>query len=246
MTTTHALTRSRTSAERAFYGGMSLVILATVCLGFGRSFLLRPWFPEVHVPPERFFLVHGSAFLGWCVLLVVQVLLVAQRRVALHRRLGVLGGALAAVMVVLGVTGAVIAARRPGGFVDVPVPPLQFLAVPLFDMLLFGGLVGAALALRRDPQSHKRLMLIGTVSLLVAAIARWPFLDAQTGPPVFFGLTDLYLVPLVVWDVATRRRLHPATLWGGLALLVSQPLRFFLSETAGWLVFARWLTGLPG
>jgi hypothetical protein len=66
------------------------------------------------------------------------------------------------------------------------------------------------------------------------------------GPLAFFGLTDLYLVPLVIWDLMTRRRLHPATLWGGLALVLSQPLRLVLSGTDGWLAFARGLTGLPG
>jgi len=241
-TTSHALTRQRWSAEHAFYGGMSLVILAAVCLGFGRSFFLRPWFPEIHVPPERLFLLHGTAFAGWCVLLVVQARLVGARRVDLHRRLGVLGGALAAVMVVLGVTGAIVAARRPGGFIDTPVPPLQFLAVPLVDMAVFGSLVGLALAWRRDTQTHKRLILIGTISLLTAAISRWP-IALEPSVLVFFGLTDLFLVPLVVWDLTTRRRIHPATLWGGLALIASQPLRLALSGTAAWLVFARWLTG---
>jgi hypothetical protein len=42
--------------------------------------------------------------------------LVAHRRVALHRSLGVLGGVLATVMVVSGITAAVISGRRPAGF----------------------------------------------------------------------------------------------------------------------------------
>ena len=247
MATTTALSRPRWNAERAFYGGMALAILAAVCLGFARSFFLRPWFPEVHVPPERYFLLHGTVFFAWFVLLVVQALLVSARRVDLHRTLGVLGGVLAALMVVVGVTGAIIAARRPGGFVDSPMPPLRFLAVPLFDMALFGTLVGLALAWRRDRQAHKRLMLVGSIALLIAAIARWPFAVIEAGgPPVVMGLNDLYLVPLVIWDLATCRRVHPATLWGGLALVASQPLRFMLSGTEAWLVFARWLTGLPG
>ena len=241
-TSSLAVTRPRWSAERAFYGGMSLAILAAVCLGFGRTFFLRPWFPGVPVPPERFFLLHGTAFAGWCVLLVVQARLVGARRVDLHRRLGALGAVLAAAMVVLGVTGAIIAARRPGGFIGPQVPPLQFLAIPIFDIALFGSLVGLALAWRRDPQTHKRLILVGTITLLTAAIARWPFL-LESGPPLLFGLTDLFLVPLVVWDLVTRGRAHPATLWGGIALVVSQPARLMLSGTAMWLAFAGWLTG---
>jgi hypothetical protein len=53
-------------------------------------------------------------------------------------------------------------------------------------------------------------------------------------PLLFFGLTDLFLVPPVVWDLKSRGRLHPATLWGGLLLVASQPLRLWLSGTEAW------------
>ena len=42
-------------------------------------------------------------------------------------------------------------------------------------MALFATLVGLAVARRRDTQSHKRLMLLASVNLLAAGIARWPF-----------------------------------------------------------------------
>jgi hypothetical protein len=148
-------------------------------------------------------------------------------------------------MVVLGTLGALIAARRATGFVEVPVPPLQFLAIPLFDMLLFSAFVWLAIARRRNPQSHKRLMLLATITLVTAAIARWPGVF-QFGPLAFFGLTDLFVVALAVWDFRSRGRLHPVTLWGGLAVIISQPLRLVVSGTEGWLAFARWATGLLG
>ena len=189
---------------------MALAMLASVCLGFARSFLLRPWFPEVKVPPEPFFLLHGAVFLTWFILLVVQTTLVARGRLVVHRSLGVLGAVLATAMILAGLTGAIIAARRPGGFIGIPIPPLQFLVIPFGDMVLFASLIGTGLSLRRRPQAHKRLMLIGSITILTAAIARWPFVLGG-GPPAFFGITDLFLVPLVVWDFSTRRRLHPAT-----------------------------------
>ena len=51
---------------------------------------------------------------------------------------------------------------------------------------------------------------------------------------------------LVAWDFASRGRLHPVTLWGGLAIVVSQPLRLVLSGTGAWLAFAGWAVGLLG
>ncbi len=126
-----------------------------------------------------------------------------------------------------------------------PVPPLQFLAVPLFDVALFAVLVALAILRRRDAQSHKRLMLLATIGLVTAAIARLPGVLAW-GPPAFFGLTDLFIVAIAIRDVRTRGRLHPATLWGGLALIASQPLRLVVSGTDAWLAFARWITGVAG
>ena len=243
---TLAVGHGRGSAERLFYTGVAVAMFAAVFLGFARSFFLRPWFPEVPAPTEPVFFVHGVAFTAWLVLLVVQPALVAARRTDLHRKLGWTGAGLAAAMVALGTFGALVAARRPTGFVGISLPPLQFLAVPLFDMALFAAFVALAVAKRRDSQSHKRLMMLASVNLLAAGIARWPFAMMQAGPPMFFGLSDLFIVALVAWDLASRGRLHPVTLWGGLAIVVSQPLRLVLSGTGAWLAFAGWAVGLLG
>jgi hypothetical protein len=239
---TQAIPRARWSGERRFYTGMALAILVTVLVGFARSFFLRPLFPAWPSPPETIFYVHGAAFTAWIVLLVGQASLVAAGRTDAHRKLGRWGVVLAACMVVLGVLGALTAARRPTGFVGIPVPPLQFLAVPFADMVIFASFVGLAIAKRGDPQTHKRWMLLASINLITAAIARWPGANA-VGPPLFFGLTDLFLVPIVIWDLKSRGRVHPATLWGGLVTVVSQPLRLVVSGTPAWLAFARWATG---
>ena len=60
------------------------------------------------------------------------------------------------------------------------------------------------------------------------------------------GATTLFLVPLVVWDLRTRGRLHPATLWGGLLVVLSMPVRLAIAFTSGWLGFADRLTSLVG
>jgi len=235
----------RASAERRFFTGIALAILATVIVGFARSFFLRPLFPDWPSPSETIFYVHGAVFTAWIVLLVVQATLVAGRRTEMHRKIGPFSAVLAIAMVVLGVVGALVAAHRVTGFTEVPVPPLQFLAIPIFDMVLFAAFVWLAIAQRTNPQTHKRWMLLATVNLVTAAVARWPGVLAL-GPFAFFGLTDLSVVALAIWDFRTRGRLHPVTLWGGLLIIVSQPLRLVVSSTQGWLAFARWATGLLG
>jgi hypothetical protein len=163
----------------------------------------------------------------------------------LHRVVGPFGVALAAVMVVLGTLAALTAAHRSTGFIGIPVPPLRFLAVPIFDMILFPVFVGLAIAQRRNAQSHKRFMLLGTIGLVTAAIARWPGVyGSSIGPLLFFGLTDLFIVAMAIWDFRSLGKLHPVTLWGGLVLILSQPLRLVVSGTDAWMSIARWATGL--
>ena len=232
-------------AERRFFTGMALAILATVVVGFARSFFLRPLFPDWPTPSEAIFYVHGAFFAAWIALLVIQASLVAAGRTQRHRSIGPYGAVLAAAMVVLGTVAALIAARRATGFTQIPVPPLQFLAIPMFDMILFATFVWLAVANRRDPQAHKRWMLLATINLVTAAIARWPGVFGS-GPIVFFGLTDLFIVALAIWDFRARGRLHRVTLWGGLLTIISQPLRLVVSGTETWLAFAHWATELLG
>jgi hypothetical protein len=61
-------------------------------------------------------------------------------------------------------------------------------------------------------------MVLVTIALLAAPVARLPLAILQAGPPAFFGLADLLrlLLPCVVYDLVTGRRIHPATAWGGL------------------------------
>lgn len=234
--------RSRWSAERRFFTIMSIAMLLVAYVGFARSFFLRPLFPDWPAPAEPIFIVHGVFFSAWCVLLVVQALLIGVRRVDIHRKLGIAGAFVALGMIVLGLVGSLVAANRPTGFVGVDVPPLQFLVVPFFDLAFFACFFGLALANRANPQAHKRLVVLATVSLLGAAFARFPIVWQSLNPFVFYGLADLFIVALAVWDFRTRGGLHPVTRWGGLALIVSVPARLALSETAAWLAFATWLT----
>lgn len=239
---TSTITADRTIAERRFYTGMAVAILMSVLVGFGRSFYLKPLFPDRPVPAEPLFYVHGAAFTLWIFVFVAQVSLISRGNVALHRKIGLASSLLVLAMFVLGVWGALTAASRATGFVGLPVPPLQFLAVPLFDMIVFPAFIAMAYARRNNPQSHKRWMVLATLNLITAAIARWPVVESL-GPLAYFGITDLFIVALAVWDFRSRGRLHPVTLWGGLLMILSQPLRLVVSGTSGWLVFAQWATG---
>lgn len=226
--------------EHAFYAVMAIAIALTVLAGFARSYYLRLYFATTPLQPLLH--LHGLVFTSWIVLYLTQTALVSTNRVQVHRRLGVVGGVLAVVLVLVGIATAVVRAGQgaapPGG-----PPPLVFLVVPLTDMVLFTGLIGAGLYFRRQQAVHKRLMLLGTVALLAAPIARLPLSFLNAGILTIFGLSDLFIMALVVYDLAVLHRVHRATAWGGLAIVASQPLRLALGGTAVWLAFAGWLTG---
>ena len=230
--------------ERLFYTGMAVVFAVTVFAGFARTYYLRPYFGTPQLSPLLH--LHGLVFTTWLVLLVTQTALVAANRTAVHRRLGVAGGVVAALMVVVGTVTAVIRAK----IVEVPPgapSPLVFLTIPLGDMLVFACLVGAGFYFRRRGDVHKRLMLLATIAILPAAVARLPFaFIQQVGPLAFFGLPDLFIVVCLLYDLVARGRPHRATVWGGLAVVVSHPLRLLVGNTQGWLSFATWLTDWVG
>jgi hypothetical protein len=185
--------------------------------------------------------VHSALFSAWVLLFIVQTALVAQHRVAVHRRLGIAGGVLAALMVVAGSLSAVKLAAR--GSAPAGIDPLSFLMIPLSDMLFFGGFVAAALYFRANREAHKRLMLLAYVSIIVAAVARFPGV-LPLGPLAFFGLAFLFIVAGIIFDLRTRGRVHPVYVWGGTLLLVSVPLRLALSTTDAWKAFAQWTVSL--
>jgi hypothetical protein len=224
---------------RRFYFGMAIAMAVTVFAGFSRSYFLKAHFgaPELSLLLH----VHGLVFTSWVLLFLSQTTLVAAGRTDVHRRLGVAGAVLAALVLILGTTTAIL--RVKGGAAPIPgVSPLSFLAVPLFDMVVFAILIGTGLYFRRKLEIHKRLMTLATISLLSAPIARLPFGVLKAGPPAFFGLTDLFIVALLIYDLATRKKVHPATIWGGLLIVASQPLRLMISGTPAWLTFAGWIT----
>ena len=227
------------SAERLFFTAMAFAVLISTFVGFMPSYYLRglttPYHPLIPLTPLVH--LHALVFSAWVLLFAAQTSLVAVGRVDLHRKLGLGGMALIAAMIPLAVLAALYGVHRPTappGFT-----PLQWLAVPLLDIPIFGGLIVAALIKRRDSQWHKRLMLLGMICMMQPSLGRMPMPF-----PLPIVLAALFLVPLAIWDWRTRGRLHPATLWGGLIVLLGIFGKPLIWDTPAWLAFARWASEL--
>jgi hypothetical protein len=225
--------------DHFFYFGMALFAAVVVFTGFAPTFYLKMYYSNRPLTP--LVLIHGIAFSSWIVFLLARTSLVAAHRTDLHHRIGIAGGFLATFMPVIGVAVAIAAARRSVG-TPAEAHELGFLTIPFGDMAVFAMLVGCGFYWRHRPETHKRLMLLATIALLDAAIARLPLALVRTyREPAFFALTDLVLLACIVYDIISRRRMHPVYLWGGLLFLVTQPLRLFVGRTDMWITFAGWL-----
>lgn len=223
--------------ERYFFSAMAALILATVFLGFAKSYYLAGmfWAPL----PNWVIQVHGAAFTLWIFSFVVQTSLVSAGRVDLHRRLGIFVFGLACAMVILGSMAATDLLRR--GMAAQSVDAKTFYASSLGDMVIFGTLIFFAFRTRSNPAAHKRLILIATITLLAAAINRWPFPIIRREPFLIDLIDDAFLLPLVAYDLWTLRKVHQATLWGGLFLVIMQKLELPIGSTAVWQSFAAWV-----
>lgn len=223
---------------------MVAVIWAVILSGFAYNNVNKYFAGQLSYP--WIVHVHAAFFFAWLVFLTVQTVLVRRGQTGTHRRLGIFGAGLAAAMVLLGVATAVVTERLKFG---TPAADPRFLSVMFADMLVFGTLVAAGVATRAQPAAHKRLMLLSTLFLTDAGFGRWfshrlsaalgnrNFWEVSTlaeGAWPFFSFQLLPMYTLVtalgLYDLVTRKRLHPAYL---IAIACCLPIHLL----AGWLYF---------
>jgi len=234
---------ARTIGRRSqtFTGALALGAICVVFAGFARTYYLNPFF--AHRTLTWLLHVHGAICSAWFLLFLAQIVLVAKGRTDLHRRLGVWGFALACIIVLLGLAVAIHAAKLGSFAIPPGISPLAFLAIPFFDVVVFGTLVTSGLIYRRKPQVHKRLMVLSTLSILTPAVVRIPLHFIQAGGLVgAFAFADLLALIYIAYDTLTHKRLHPACVWAGSLIVLSAPFRIGIANTGPWLAFAQWLT----
>jgi hypothetical protein len=223
--------------DHFFFSSMALLMLVTVFVGFAPTYYLAGVF---RAPLPSFIIhLHGAAFSAWILLLITQTSLVAAGRTDIHRRLGIAGFLLACAMVILGILAATDSLVREAG--PVGRDPKFFYIIPLSNILVFAVLIFFAFRARFNPASHKRLILIGTMGLLVAAIARWPFAMVHRHADVAGRVSYVFLAFMVAYDFWSTRKIHRATLWAGVFLISVEQVAPFLGRTAGWHSFAGWI-----
>ena len=223
--------------EEYFYLAMSLLFAAIVITGFSRTVNQNLFHAAI---PRPFLLwVHGAAFSGWVAFYILQSALVRSRNVKLHRRIGWVGAGLGVLMPPLGVTIAIIMAHFDA--VQLHQPDPAFLSVPFYDMLAFAVMVGLAIAWRRKPDLHRRLLFLATCSLLDAPFGRWDFIFYHY---LFFVCLDVVALLGVVRDLVVNRSVHAVYRYALPLMIAGQALSVYLwrASPAWWLKMTQTIT----
>ena len=216
-----------------------IALIAMTCVvaftGFAPTYYLKPWFAT---PPLQFWVhVHAASFTAWLGLLLVQSGLIRTGNFVAHAAIGRWALAIVALMVI---TGFLVILQKPR-----PTEASRaFIFTPLLSLVLFTFMVAAAVHFRRDAATHKRLMLLATILLMGAPFTRlMSQAGIKPGPYTHHLLTYLLiLVPIAVYDLRRTGRLHAATMWGGLVLVVRHPLHEIIAYTPAWQRFAANIT----
>ena len=221
--------------SRGFYLVITIFMIAVVLAGFWPAYIgpllrgvaARPW--TLHL--------HAAVFFGWMALLLIEVLLVSLGRIRQHRMIGNVGMVYGSLVFLTGViaafSGPVLHVRNGEWSVD---RAAGFLLISLRAITVFGGFFLAAMAYRRKPEIHKRLILLATLALFFAPVGR-------LNPPVFVAV---WLGPLLIamfHDRVKRGRVHRVFVIGLVILIVGfTPIVIWESES--YLKLGKTLLGL--
>src|SRR5215469_16059205 len=221
--------------DKYFYFAMSLLFSVIVVWGFSRTVNENLFHPAI--PRPRILWFHAAVFFGWIVFYMFQSVLVRTRNVKWHRFFGWFGAALGAAMVPLGTATAIVMGSFDMYQLHIPDSE-SFLIVPFYDMATFGTLLTLAIAWRKKPELHRRLLFIATCLLLDAAFARFDFIFDHS---LFLFCPDVVIGLGVVRDLLVNRRIHRVYLIALPVLIVVQGLATLIwhSEASWWIRIAH-------
>jgi hypothetical protein len=211
------------SAEPRRYGFViwGFICLAISLVGFWPSYV-APMSSGTYQSPSPMMPWHVLSTVLWLALLISQPLLIQQNQIKLHRQFGVFGVFVATAVVI---TGTIVQVDVMGPYAA-SGDRLNAVIIPFIRLTLLLGFVicvGLAVALRKQPEAHKRLILLGTFTLFQSAFDR---MGANVfGMPEARGLFAIgghfvLMVLFVIWDRWRSGYFHPVTKWGTVSLVL--------------------------
>ena len=208
-------------ADQGFFVRYAVFVAAFILFGFAQ-FALRGYSSFSTAPGVVH--LHGGLMITWLGIFITQNLLVHKGQLGIHRKLGWISAALVVVVAVTGVEvgrAAIEAGRQPPFFA-----PSYFLALTSVGSILFAAVVWWAIALRRNVQWHRRMMLGAMFILLEPAFGRllpMPLLGGW-GETIVLAFQLIFVWVLARHDRKVLGEVHPATIAIGVVLVASHAL----------------------
>jgi hypothetical protein len=208
-----------------------VAIFAIVFLGFFKSYFgLFPTFTKVTTIQH----IHGSLFVIWFMMLIIQPLLIKKKKYIWHRLIG----KASYFLVPLIVLSIFFIAKEL--YETAPITHYEKIAtlyIPFYQIVDFVSLYALAIYYKKKISYHLRYMIATSLAVYGAALKRF-FINfvGISGPNAFlftFILTDLILVGFILYDRKNGKSFRPyiVTL---IILLISQLGFYFLRNTAFW------------
>lgn len=214
--------------------------MALALSGFGPSFV-KYLAGRSTFPPIIHF--HGAIMMAWLVTYATQATFAVRSDIRTHKKVGQLAIGLAGVVWLAMIVVTIVTLKRldPGVY-QFLIPPLLVQAGAIVVFPIF---VGWAYFARRNAGWHKRMMTLATFVLVQASLDRMDLLPNQGAHGFIDSALRLYLLlllPLAAFDLATQRRLHAATVVGGIVIIATHAMIAAVADHPSWsaLVNAFW------
>jgi hypothetical protein len=242
--------RRRFIAHHKWDRNFFLAFLALCWLGVLMGFVpaaVQRYQGHADYPAPLILKIHAFAFSGWMVLLTAQIGLIRARRPHLHMTLGLVAFALIPVMAISGILSEIYSQR----FRTAEPNERAFFIIAVYYVIAFTALASTAIAARKNPPAHKRLILLATTIIVGAAYGRWwgtalyhLFGDGYGGMLIYtYAGASMLLVAAAAYDWLTRGRLHRVYEIGIPAILAGEIATTIIYHSPGWVPIARFVVG---
>jgi len=230
----HAVVRSQ------FYPKIAIALSLMVILGFSRTYYLR--FLSDLPPMTLLVHLHGLVFTAWLALFIVQTRLVAAHRIDLHRKLGIAGVVLAALIIATGLWTVVVGAG-PARIRVTGLTNAQHTLVGITSLAMFAAFVALGVATRKRGAVHKRYMVLAMIAILSPATARIMIgLDLARHATWFVpAMAAAFVIACLVYDWRRYRVIHPAYVIGGAVIVASWPWRYMAARQEWYQPIGEWI-----
>ena len=216
------------------------VLLIIAILGFWPSYFSK--FFDGTADFTQYIHAHATVMMLWVVFLILQPLLIRQKKLGIHSILGKISYVLFPLVII---AGALLAHHRAEFETNIA----RGLFIPFKDIVVLLVAYSIAIYYRKDVAIHARAMIATAIPFLEPALVRflgWSLPENFPLAPYAWTILimDLILIGLIIRERKAKRGRWVFPLILGLYFVI-QFILFSSVEIPGWKPLAEWFAALP-